>query len=129
MRINFEDKSPRRPIEIDPGQRRIHPLLRAAILRRDNYTCRYCRGHATEVDHVEPWAHGGLTVPANLAAACRCCNRSKGDRTPQQWRQAQRTAHVLAALRHRRTRLGQLVLAAKRARPQRPSLAEILSAT
>src|SRR4051812_28690356 len=56
--------------------------LRQQILKRDNWTCRYCdwdmRGHpeAMKVDHVIPkgsrW--GGSDDENNLVAACNDCN-------------------------------------------------------
>lgn len=53
--------------------------LRFGILRRDEYTCRYC--HATDVrltvDHVVPVALGGTDDPTNLVAACADCNAGK----------------------------------------------------
>lgn len=55
--------------------------LRYEILRRDNFTCRYCGRSAPEVtlevDHVVPVAHGGSDLPENLVAACRDCNSGK----------------------------------------------------
>jgi 5-methylcytosine-specific restriction endonuclease McrA len=95
----------------DPAaRRRIHPLLRGAVLHRDNWTCRYCGDEATEVDHVAPRARGGATSPANLVAACRPCNKSKGTRTPAEWQRAKALSRLLAsasrarAVRERRRR-------------------------
>jgi hypothetical protein len=55
--------------------------LRYEILRRDNYTCRYCGARGPEVpltvDHVTPTALGGADTPDNLAAACEPCNTGK----------------------------------------------------
>jgi hypothetical protein len=58
--------------------------IRERIFARDDFTCRYCgaRGIAMECDHVIPVAHDD----SNLVTACRDCNRSKGARTPEQWR-------------------------------------------
>lgn len=52
---------------------------RFEVLRRDNYTCRYCRSTANEltIDHVTPVALGGTDEPGNLVAACRDCNAGK----------------------------------------------------
>lgn len=70
---------------------------RADVLRRDNYECQIrgpgCTRRATEVDHIRPKSAGGQAVPANLRAACRTCNRYKGQRvddprpmvTPSNW--------------------------------------------
>jgi 5-methylcytosine-specific restriction endonuclease McrA len=85
------------PAARDPAQRRIHPLLRGAVLHRDRWTCRYCGGEATEVDHVEPRARGGVTAPANLVATCRPCNKAKGIRTPAEWRRDLGLARLLAS--------------------------------
>jgi 5-methylcytosine-specific restriction endonuclease McrA len=84
------------PAARDPAQRRIHPLLRGAVLHRDDWTCRYCGHEATEVDHVAPRARGGTTSPTNLVAACRSCNKTKGIRTPWEWRRDEALRRLLA---------------------------------
>lgn len=59
--------------------------LRFQILERDSFTCRFCGKRAPEteleVDHVVPRSKGGSDDTSNLVAACRDCNRGKGDRT------------------------------------------------
>ena len=99
------------PAERDPAQRRIHPILRGAVLDRDGWTCSYCGGEATEVDHVlevlaettvEPRARGGATTPANLVATCRPCNKTKGVRTPAEWRRDETLARVVREAERRR---------------------------
>jgi hypothetical protein len=52
---------------------------RFEVLRRDNYTCRYCRSadNPLRVDHVTPVALGGTDDPTNLVAACQDCNAGK----------------------------------------------------
>jgi HNH endonuclease len=90
------------PAASDPGQRRIHPLLRGAVLHRDGWSCRYCGREAIEVDHVEPRARGGATIPANLVAACRPCNKAKGLRTPEEWRREETMTRLTAAVARRR---------------------------
>ena len=54
--------------------------IRAAILTRDRYACRYCGEYANTVDHVTPRSRGGDDSWANLNAACQKCNRAKGAR-------------------------------------------------
>ena len=39
-----------------------------------------------EVDHVTPRCQGGADTPENTVPSCTSCNRSKGGRTPDQWR-------------------------------------------
>lgn len=62
----------------------LSPGLRFAILRRDNFQCRYCGRHAPSeelhVDHVHPRSAGGSDRESNLVTACRVCNLGKGGR-------------------------------------------------
>jgi 5-methylcytosine-specific restriction endonuclease McrA len=92
------------PAAADPAQRLIHPMLRGAVLHRDGWSCSYCGGEATEVDHVEPRARGGMTTPANLVASCRRCNKAKGIRTPSEWRRDEAIERLLAQTRSRRAK-------------------------
>lgn len=58
---------------------------RFEVLRRDNYTCRYCRSADNEltVDHVTPVALGGSDKPENLVACCKDCNAGKSSSSPE----------------------------------------------
>lgn len=62
--------------------------LRYEILRRDDYSCRYCGGRAPDVqltvDHVIPVTLGGSDEPGNLVAACTACNAGKSSVNPDQ---------------------------------------------
>jgi hypothetical protein len=53
------------------------------ILRRDHYTCQYCRPPRDRltIDHVVPRSRGGGTTWTNVVAACLRCNPYKGNRT------------------------------------------------
>jgi hypothetical protein len=55
--------------------------FRFQILRRDNFTCRYCGRSAPdvvlEVDHVIPRSRGGKDHASNLVTACFDCNQGK----------------------------------------------------
>lgn len=59
---------------------------RFEVLKRDNYTCRYCRSTEAEltIDHVLPVALGGTDEPDNLVAACRDCNAGKSSTGPSE---------------------------------------------
>ena len=61
--------------------------IRLRIFERDDYTCQYCgsRGGRLECDHVYPVAKGGGHEDENLATACFKCNRSKRDKTLDEW--------------------------------------------
>lgn len=67
----------------------IWAAVRARIFARDDYTCRYCEARAVELecDHVVPISRGGSNDDDNLVTACRPCNRSKRDKTPEEWQQ------------------------------------------
>lgn len=60
----------------------MRPAHRFEILRRDNFTCRYCgRGAPAvelHVDHARARVNGGDNEDENLVAACVDCNLGKG---------------------------------------------------
>jgi len=66
----------------------ISKRTRYEVLRRDEFTCRYCGGKSPEVelhvDHVNPVALGGTDSPDNLVAACRDCNLGKASTSPSE---------------------------------------------
>lgn len=64
--------------------------LRASIFERDQFTCQYCgaAGGKLECDHVFPVSRGGSHDPENLKTACFSCNRSKRNKTPDEWMRA-----------------------------------------
>jgi len=62
------------------------PKLRDLVEARADGRCEYCRRYQElvgdtffEVEHIRPRSRGGLTIPSNLAFACRRCNLLKGD--------------------------------------------------
>ena len=74
-------------IETDwESQMAVTKRTRFEVLRRDNYTCRYCRSEdgALTVDHVTPTALGGGDGPDNLVAACKDCNVGKSSTSPDE---------------------------------------------
>ena len=94
-----EDGDPTRPIGTYPWPRvlrliryvyahwlqRAHPrFTRQGMLRRDRYTCRYCRRPNETMDHVLPESRGGPTSWLNCVTACNACNERKGCRTPEE---------------------------------------------
>lgn len=62
------------------------PFSKKGVLRRDNYVCAYCGGHADTVDHVMPKWEGNAATWNNSIAACFPCNNKKGGRSPEQAR-------------------------------------------
>lgn len=71
------------------GRRRISKWerLRSFIFRRDNYTCQYCGSleQPLHCDHMIPVSRGGSNLESNLTTACKPCNLSKHDKTPEEW--------------------------------------------
>jgi hypothetical protein len=54
--------------------------IKARILKRDDFLCRYCTDWADTVDHVLPHSFGGTDHDDNLVAACRFCNHKASDK-------------------------------------------------
>ncbi len=63
-------------------------LTRGNLYLRDGYCCVYCEERLPvrelTYDHVIPRAQGGRTEWENVVTACRSCNHTKGNRTPDQ---------------------------------------------
>lgn len=73
--------NPRPAREKRPG-RGVSLRLRFKVLVACRFRCVYCGVQAGDgslvVDHVKPWARGGVTEIQNLVAACVPCNAGKG---------------------------------------------------
>lgn len=60
--------------------------LRYDVLKKDNFTCRFCGASAKndgvklEVDHILPVSKGGKTEINNLQTLCERCNRGKSNK-------------------------------------------------
>lgn len=58
------------------------------LFLRDQFECQYCSKNISmrdgTIDHVVPRAQGGKTTYLNCAAACKPCNSTKDNRTPDQ---------------------------------------------
>lgn len=69
------------------SHRQISPHMQWAVYKRDNYCCRYCGkdGVPLTVDHLVLWEHGGPTTVENLVAACRKCNKTRGNTPYDKW--------------------------------------------
>lgn len=75
VKLRYMVKAPRRSVAT---------VSRRAVFARDGYECQYCGGRADSIDHVVPRSRGGGHNWENLAAACRVCNMTKRDRTPDE---------------------------------------------
>ena len=76
--------SPEPDSKSNSPRKAIPKRVRFEVLRRDNYTCYYCR--ATDapltIDHVLPAVLGGTDDPSNLVACCKDCNSGKTSSAP-----------------------------------------------
>jgi hypothetical protein len=57
------------------------------VFKRDGYACRYCGDDDTPltVDHLILWENGGPDTEANLVAACKQCNKARGNTSYEDW--------------------------------------------
>lgn len=68
---------------MSPGRRQIKEAEKRAVLERQGLRC-FIDSHPVdserdlEFDHIEPYAEGGESTPANIGAICRKHNREKG---------------------------------------------------
>lgn len=63
--------------------------VRRAVFARDGRCCVYCGclSGPFDLDHVIPLSRGGGNSADNISVACASCNRSKSDKTPEEWLQ------------------------------------------
>jgi len=61
------------------------PYTKRNVLVRDGYECLYCGStRDLTIDHIIPTSRGGKSTFENCVSACRPCNNSKGNRTPNE---------------------------------------------
>jgi len=64
------------------------PLCNRTLFRRDDHRCLYCgtRKPRTDLtrDHVLPVSRGGTDKWENVVAACKRCNWTKDNKTPEE---------------------------------------------
>lgn len=72
---------------IRKSQRQIEQGVSWQVFKRDSYSCRYCGKDDVPltVDHLVCWESGGPSIPENLVAACRRCNKTRGDLSYEAW--------------------------------------------
>ena len=70
------------------NQRQIAYEVQWDVYRRAGFKCEYCHNERPlSIDHKTPVELGGTDEPSNLAAACRPCNRDKGNMPMTEWRE------------------------------------------
>jgi len=68
-------------------QRNIDQQVSWNVFKRDGYACRYCGRDDVPltVDHLVLWEKGGPSTEANLSAACKKCNKTRGNTEYADW--------------------------------------------
>lgn len=69
------------------SQRQVDQRVAWAVYRRDEFKCRYCgvEDMPLTVDHLVLWEDGGPSTKENLVAACKKCNRTRGNTPYSEW--------------------------------------------
>ena len=69
------------------GRVPLSAAVRAIVYARDGNVCTYCGATEGdfEIDHIIPVSKGGSDELENLTVACKPCNRSKGNKTIEEW--------------------------------------------
>ena len=82
------------------SQRNIEAGISWKVFKRDHYTCRYCGKDdlSLTVDHLVLWEVGGPSIEANLVAACKKCNKTRGRLPYDQWLQSDHYLRVAVNL-------------------------------
>lgn len=85
---------------IRKSQRQISQHISWEVFRRDLYTCRYCGKDdlPLTVDHLVLWEDCGPSIPENLVASCRKCNKTRGNTQYPEWLKSQFYKQVSAGL-------------------------------
>lgn len=68
-------------------QRQIDNIIQWRVFKRDGYKCSYCGAddRPLSVDHIIVWEEGGPSIEENLLAACKQCNRDRGNMRFDLW--------------------------------------------
>ena len=82
-----EDKGKLKKIILRKSARQIDQRVSWRVYKRDGYRCRYCGSDdkPLTVDHLVLWEDGGPSIEANLVAACRQCNKTRGNMKYGEW--------------------------------------------
>lgn len=69
------------------SQRQLDQHVSWQVFRRDNCTCRYCGRDDVPMtyDHVYLWELGGDNTVENGVAACKKCNKTRGNTDYAEW--------------------------------------------
>ena len=63
--------------------------LKSYLLEKYHHTCQYCGGesrdHRLEWEHKIPKSRDGSDSVKNATLSCHTCNKTKDDRTPEEW--------------------------------------------
>lgn len=74
-------------VVVRKSTRQIEQGVSWRVYKRDGYACRYCAANDVPltVDHVVCWESMGPSTEDNLVAACRKCNKMRGNTPYEAW--------------------------------------------
>lgn len=87
--------------------------VREMYARRDGWICHLCGGRIDQtsheskpdfelsMDHVTPVSHGGEDFPSNIRASHVTCNKGRGDKSVEEYKEILRNGSSAAHVRHR----------------------------
>jgi 5-methylcytosine-specific restriction endonuclease McrA len=106
-------------------ERNISPVLQWKVFRRDEYMCRYCGNSEVPltVDHLVLWEEAGPTIEENMVAACKNCNKARGNMQYANWLQSDYYKRVSRGLREDVFRANQALVATLTAIPRKYHIA------
>ena len=86
--LTFNDHARRRRARLAGALVTLTKAQWDAVLTLRGNRCVYCgrAGVRLTQDHVVPLSRGGAHTAENVVPACKPCNSSKRDRTPNEWR-------------------------------------------
>lgn len=69
------------------SQRQVDTAVTWKVFKRDQYRCRYCAADDVPltIDHLVCWEDGGPSTIPNLLAACKKCNKTRGNTLYEAW--------------------------------------------
>lgn len=87
VEVEIFDRAANTKVLVRKSQRQLDARIAWKVFQRDNYTCRYCgvTGVPMTYDHLMLWEDGGPTTEENGVAACKKCNKTRGNTWYGSW--------------------------------------------
>jgi len=85
--LSADENGKFRKVIVRKSTRNISQEVSWRVFRRDKCKCRYCGNDKVPltVDHLVLWEEGGPSIEDNLTAACKKCNKTRGNMQYADW--------------------------------------------